>query len=290
MELRHLRYFIAVAEERNFHRAADRLHMAQPPLSLQIRQLEEELGVSLLDRRERPLRLTGAGELVLAQARHVLREAEAVLEIAQRAAHGRAGRLRVALCSSAPYSPAPEMLRQLRREAPELELQIMERRSELQVAMLQEGQLDVGVVRLPLAVPAPGLRFQTIRREGLVAALPARHRLRAKKMLVLRELAGEDFICFPEGAAPALYGQIQAACRNSGFSPRITQHATQMQTIVALVATGLGVALLPEAMRGLRQRGVEYRSLRAPLPQSEIAFAWCEGRETPVLSRLLGMQ
>ena len=288
MELRHLRYFIAVAEELNFRRAAERLRMAQPPLSQQIRQFEGELGTRLIER-GRPARLTAAGEAVLSEARKTLQQAERIREAAQQAARGERGRLRLGLCNSAPYGPLPALLRRFRAAAPEVELAIIERSSEEQRTMLLAGQLDLGALRLPLAQPLDGLRYATVCREELIVALPSDHPLCRRRTVPLRALRGESFISFPPSASPSLFGQIEAACRGAGFAPRIAQEALQMQTIVSLVATGLGVALLPASLRELRRSGVEYRPLGGSTPQTEIVLAWPHDRASALVQRFVDL-
>ena len=274
MELRHLRYFVAVAEELHFSRAAERLHVAQPPLSQQIRKLEDELGVRLLERTRRRVQLTDAGRVVLEEARRTLSQAERVLNAARGAAEGSVGLLRVGFSSSAPYTTLPAILRTFRARFPGVVLNLVERSTEEQVGMLAAGALDVGFLRRPIPDAPESLVVRTILHEPLILALPQEHRLRRQRSIPVRSLAGEPFVLFPRQAAPGLYDEIMALCRRSGFVPRVAQEAVQMQTIVSLVSAGLGVAIVPASMRRLHREHVAYRPLGAGRVMTELAVAY----------------
>src|SRR5215813_4414901 len=197
MELRHLRYLVAVAEELHFGRAAIRLHIAQPPLSQQIRQLEEELGVRLFDRSRRRVQLTDAGRLVVQEARRTLAQAGRVAEAARHAAQGSAGLLRVGFSSSAPYTTLPAILRGFRSQFPDVVLNLFERSTEEQLELLADDAIDIGFVRRPVENPRESLIIKTILREPLVLALPHDHRLGGQHAVHPRSLALEPFILFP---------------------------------------------------------------------------------------------
>src|SRR5208282_909817 len=196
MELRHLRYFVAVAEELHFSRAAERLHMAQPPLSQQIRQLEDELGVQLFERTRRRVQLTDAGRVVLEEARRALVQADRVVAAAHRAAEGAAGFLRVGFSSSAPYTTLPAILRAFRAQFPGVALNLYERSTEEQIELLAAGTIDVALVRRPVENAPESLVIKTILREHLVLAMPHDHRLRSRRSVPVRALANEPFILF----------------------------------------------------------------------------------------------
>ena len=287
MELRHLKYFVAVAEELHFSRAAERLHVAQPPLSQQIRKLEDELGVRLLERTRRRVQLTDAGRTVLEEARRTLSQADRVLSAARSAAEGSVGFLRVGFSSSAPYTTLPAVLRAFRSRFPGVALSLFERSTEEQVGMLTAGALDVGFVRRPIPDAPKSMMVRTILHEPLILAMPQEHRLRRQRSIPIRSLAGEPFVFFPRQAAPGLYDEIIALCRRNGFVPRIAQEAVQMQTIVSLVSAGLGVAIVPASMRHLHREHVAYRSLGAGRVMTELAVAYDGTNSSRVLQAFL---
>jgi DNA-binding transcriptional LysR family regulator len=287
MELRHLRYFVAVAEELHFSRAAERLHIAQPPLSQQIRQLEDELGVRLFDRTKRRVQLTDAGRLVVGEARRALAQAGRVAEAARHAAQGSAGLLRVGFSSSAPYTTLPAILRSFRGQFPHVVLNLFERSTEEQVELLAAGAIDIGFVRRPIEGALESLVVKTILREPLVLALPHDHPLRARRAVNPRALAHEPFILFPRHAAPGLYDQIASICRRAGFRAQVAQEAVQMQTIVSLVSAGLGVAIVPASIRKLHRERVLYRPLRPATATTEMAIAYHHGSRSMVLESFL---
>jgi DNA-binding transcriptional LysR family regulator len=287
MELRHLRYFVAVAEELHFSRAADRLRIAQPPLSQQIRQLEEQLGVRLFDRTHRRVQLTDAGRMVLDEARRTLAQADRVVTTARKAAEGSAGILRVGFSSSAPYTTLPAILRSFRAQFPDVVMNLFERSTEEQVDLLAAGAIDVAFVRRPVENAAESVIIRTILREPLVLALPHDHRLRHQRRVNAHALAGESFILFPRHAAPGLYDQIDSFCRRAGFRPNVAQEAIQMQTIVSLVSAGLGVAIVPASIRNLHRERVIYLPLRPTNAMSEMAVAYDRNNRSHVLLSFL---
>jgi DNA-binding transcriptional LysR family regulator len=288
MELRHLRYFVAVAEELHFGRAAEKLHISQPPLSMQIRALEDELGVTLLNRTQRHVSLTQAGNALLQDARQILERVEQAVRATRRAGRGEIGELAIGFISIADYNVLPIVLREFRHAYPLVNLTLKESTSDAQVDDLVNGRIDVGLLLPPVAEPA--LESAPVLREPLIAALPQGHPLAARKGAIpLSALAEDAFILFPRHRAPGLYDDIVSFCRKAGFSPRIGQEAIQMQTIISLVSAELGVALIPESLRNLQRTGVVYKSLREEGPMTEIHIAWRRGDPLPVLRSFLDL-
>jgi len=287
MELRHLRYFVAVAEERHFGRAAERLHMAQPPLSQQIRQLEAELGARVFARTTRKVELTPAGELLLARARRILADVDAASVDVQRAERGEVGRLSVGFTGSATYELLPSIATALRAELPDVELELHgEMLTPAQVNALLSGTLDVGLLRPP--VHSPDLAVHDIRREPLVVALPADHPLVGDRPVKLTELAGDPFVTYPSHFRSVMHDAAEAACRKAGFTPRVAQEVGETATLVSLVAAGIGVALVPASVQHLRITGAVYRPLAGSTQEVALAVASRVGDPNPVLQRFLG--
>jgi len=287
MELRHLRYFVAVAEELSFTRAADRLHMAQPPLSQQIRQLEDELGAQLFSRTRRRVELTGAGQAVLAEARRVLAQAESVVRVARRFIAGKIGNLKVGFSSSASYATMPVILRTFRARFPEISLILEERSTEEQIALLAVHQLDVGFVRLPVENAPTVFTFKTIVREPLILALPHKHRLGRRRIVPMAALAEEPFIVVARQAVPGFYDQVEMLCRRVGFKPKVAQQAMEIQTIVGLVSAGLGIAIVPASVRGLQGGRVVYRPLAPASAFTEMALVYHSENHSAALGSFL---
>src|ERR1700674_3656745 len=286
MELRHLRYFVTVAEELHFGRAALRLHLSQPPLSMQIKALESEIGTRLLERSRRKVELTPAGALFLRDAREILGRVEQATAAAQRAGRGEVGELTIGFISIADYNVLPLVLSEFRAPYPGGRLNLGEATTDALLRDLAEQRVDVGFVLSP--VQDDRLDTVPLLRGALVAALPERHPLaRGRGPLSLARLADTPFILFPRHMAPGLYDDVVSFCRRAGFSPRVEQEAVQMQTIISLVSAGLGVALIPASMRNLGRTGVVYRSLREKSPQTEILAAWRRGETAPALVRFL---
>lgn len=260
MELRHLRYFVAVAEERHFGRAAERLHMAQPPLSQQIRQLEAELGVTLLRRTTRRVDLTSAGESYLDKVREILSAVDVAGIEARKVDAGLVGRLVIGCVGSATYSLLPTLARSLREELPGIDFSF---RGEMlvpdQVAALLAGSIDLALLRPP--VDASTLLVRHVRTERLVVALPEGHRLTARKRLRIVDLRDEDFIVHPARGRSVMHDLVLTMCREAGFLPRIRHEVAETSTLVTFVASGLGVAVVPEPVASLGVTGATYRPL-----------------------------
>lgn len=285
MELRHLRYFVAVAEELHFGRAAERLRMAQPPLSQQIKRLEEELGVELLRRTKRRVELTEAGEAFLREASLALSQVDVAAEAARRADRGETGTLSVGFVGSAAYEVLPEILKAFRERYPEVEVGLEELTTAQQVRALGEGRIEVGFVRPP--VGEDGLEVETVLREPLVAVLPSDHPLSGQEDVSLGALAEEPFVMTPRRLGPSFYDRIVGACREAGFSPRVVQEAIQMQTIIGMVAAGIGVALVPASEGNLSRRGVVYKPIHDEGLEVELAMAWVPEAPSPTLRAFL---
>lgn len=283
MELRHLRYFVAVAEEKHFGRAAARLRIAQPPLSRAIQGLEKELGFTLFQRNRRQVELTPAGVVFLDHARAIFESVELAVHEAQRASRGESGRVVVAYPSTFAYSGLPELVRAFRTKFPTVEIVLRELSPQQQVEALRNGDIDVGFVRAPFE--EPGLTSELVRSEPLVVALPSGHPLAARKTIPLGLLAKEPFVMFPRVRGPAYFDQLMRLCHDAGFVPRIVQEAPQLD-IVSLVAAGLGVSLLPWSIRKFRRAGIALRPIVGG-PRTELRVAWSTRNASPVLRELL---
>ena len=274
-ELRQLRYFVAVAERLHFGRAAAALHISQPPLSRSIRDLETRVGATLLARSRRRVELTREGARFLEEAKRVLHQLDhAVLEVA-RMAVGDSGRLRLGFVSLADYGVLPGLLKAYKAARPGVALALREMLSPEQAAALAAGELDFGLLLPPVAGE---LEHIVVQRERFLAALPSRHRLaRARGRLQVRELAGESFVMAPRDIAPGLHDIVAGMAARAGFAPRVAQEAIQMQTVVSLVSSGLGVALVPASLANLGRRGVTYRDIADAHPRLDLWLAWRRG-------------
>jgi DNA-binding transcriptional LysR family regulator len=275
-ELRQLRHFIAVAERLHFGRAAAALHISQPPLSRSIRDLEARVGATLLARSRRRVELTPEGARFLEEAKRLLAQLErAVLEIG-RMASGAGGRLRVGFVSLADYGVLPGLLKVYKAARPGVALALREMLTPEQSAALTAGELDFGLLLPPVQVPE--LEHLVVQRERFVAALPSRHRLaHGLGRLAVRELADEAFVMAPREIAPGLHDIVAGLAARAGFAPRVAQEAIQMQTVVSLVSSDLGVALVPACLANLGRRGVVYREIADPHPRLDLWLAWRRG-------------
>ncbi len=285
MELRHLRYFLAVAEELNFSRAAERLHIAQPPLSQQIKDLETELGVLLFERTKRQVKLTPPGRVFFQEAQRVLEQAEWAAEMAKLAAKGQRGRLSIGFNSSATYSVLPKILREYRRNCPDVELILQELTTTQQIESLSDNRIDVGLLYSPLDKEA--LNSLLIYREPLIMALNSHHPLSQAPNPSLEMFKNESFILPPYQIGGGLYKQIMSFFEEVNFVPKLVQEAIQLQTMISLVAGGVGIAIVPASLQNLQLEGVVYRSLQETTPEIEIAVAWRQNNCSPILNKFL---
>jgi DNA-binding transcriptional LysR family regulator len=289
-DFRQLRYFVAVAEELSFTRAAIRLHLSQPPLSQQIQSLERDLGVRLLERDKRNVALTEAGRVFLEEARQILAKAEEARSHVLAAAAGYSGQLRLAYTVSVSFHPAlPQALLRYGQIAPNVRIQLNEMYSEPQFAALLAGQIDVGFVRdePQHTKDARSLRLTVIDREPLLLALPSGHPLAARKSVRLAEVADDAFITQPRELAATLYDRLVKLAAKAGFKPRINQHAQQINGLLALVAAGLGLALVPATMRTVRLAGVSYVPLEDADAYLLLAAASRIQDQSPALEKFL---
>jgi DNA-binding transcriptional LysR family regulator len=283
MELRHLRSFVAVAEELHFGRAAARVHIVQPALSRQIRALEEEMGVRLFERDRRRVALTPAGAAFLDEVGGLFEHVNRAVEAARRADRGERGSLRIAYVPAMASTGLPEMVRSFRNRYPDVDVQLHEMTPTMQVEALLGDRVDVGFVRGPIHEPA--LVTETVLEEPLVAALPSGHRLGNHKRLRLAMLAGEPFVLQARSSGPGSHDQILAVCRSAGFSPRVVQEGSQAE-VASLVASGAGVAIVPASLRAIRRAGVLYRPLHER-PMTRLDMAWRKDEASPVLQAFL---
>lgn len=287
MELRHLRYFVAVAELRHFGRAAELLHISQPPLSQQVRQLEKELGTPLLTRTTRRVELTEAGRAFYTDAVAILADLDAARARVRALADGWSGLLRVGFTGSASYRQLPQVARLKQAFLPDVELQMhSEMLTPAQEHALVEQRLDVGVLRPPVRVP--GLRTRSLSVEPLVLAVPAAHRLATAPAVRVTDLAGEVLLTYPGGARSVVGAEVDAALRRSGTAVERSHEVEQTSSMIALVAAGLGVALVPDSVRALTLDGVRYRPVDG-VGVVELALAWREDDISPVTARFVDM-
>lgn len=285
MELRHLRYFIAVAEERNFSRAARRLNMAQPPLSQQIQQLEKELGVSLFDRDSRPIATTAAGEILLEQCRPLLKRLEDLESRLHLMGSGAAGLLTVGFISSSMYRLLPPVLKTFMEKYPGISLELRELTSLEQEDALRERSIDVGFIR-GFSQEESFINKQLVE-EPLVVAVPEGWKLAKKSAVALKDLRREPFIIFPVKPDPGFANFVKAQCINVGFEPMVVQEVNELQTALSLVASGIGLSIMPGSVRMLQRVGVSYIALREPAPKTAISIIYRRGEPTAVLKLFL---
>lgn len=284
-ELRHLRYFVTLAEELHFGRAAARLGIAQPPLSQQIQRLERALGAELFRRSRRSVELTPTGALLVSEARSLLRHADHVAAAVRRAERGDAGTVRLGFVSSAALEVMPRLVRRVRERAPAIVVEPNELASTEQVAALADGSLDVGIVRAPLA--APGLTLHPLITEPLVIALADFHPLARRRRVRLSALANEPFVLWSRSFNPMFHDAVIGACADAGFRPQIGQEAGEVGTIIGLVAAGLGVSLVPDSLRRARSEGVVYVPVEGRQVEIALALAWFDDRRTALADTLI---
>ena len=287
MELRHLRYFVAAAEELSFRRAAERLRVAQPALSVQIRQLEEELGVSLLDRDRHHVALTAAGKVFLDRSRQILRAADEAVRAAGRAARGETGRLAIGFIAQLSYEWLPNVLRTFRRRHPDVEIALTELTPTSQIEELEARRIDLGIIGLGLPSAHEELEVAVMQEEGLVMALPLDHPLAKRRTLALKELAQDAFIFTSRVDAPTFSPWLLGLCRQAGFEPRIALETDRSPSALNYVAAGFGIAIFPAQIGRIPIPGVRYVALDESTPKYQLCAAWRRDSQSPALEQFL---
>lgn len=290
IETRLLRQFIAVAETLHFNRAAQRLHMAQPPLSQAIRRLEAEIGATLFERTNRSVALTPAGAAFLETARRILDGLDEGVARTRRVAQGMDGHLTMTFINIAPYVSLLRALRDFRLTCPAVAFTLREGTTREQVEALENGTADIGFLRTP-GGSTPDLRFQALLREPLCVALPAGHPLAYQPSIELAKLKDEAFVASPRSLGQGLHDQLIQLCQTAGFRPMVAQEARQLQTLIALVAAGFGIALLPGSLAAQRRDDVVFRAIESDAPMAlthlDLLMAWNPERASPARDRLV---
>ena len=285
MELRQLKYFIAVAEELHFGRAAESLHLSQPALSKQIQALEDSLDIQLLERTKHYCRLTMAGQKFLEKAQRILEEVEEGIQVTKQVASGQMGRVRVGFTEATLYSLAPSIVKTYREHYPQVDLILTSDGTETNVEALRTHRIDVGFVYLPIREPS--LSVYSLYEEIYVAALPSSHRLTRHKEISLESLANEPLIFYPRSLAPVLYAHFIQCCEQAGFLPTIVQEAEPSQTSLGLASAGVGITFVLSAMQNLRAKGVVYRPLISNFLTLELALAWRGEESSPAVHEFI---
>jgi DNA-binding transcriptional LysR family regulator len=289
MELRHIRYFLAVAEAHNFTRAAEKLGIGQPPLSQQIRDLETEVGAQLFHRVPHGAELTEAGHAFLIDARIALAAAENAKLAAQRAARGETGRLALGFTASAAFNPAVTgTIRRFRAEWPGVSLSLFEMNSKLLVEKLARGEIDAAFIRPGLEDPQE-MRLKRMEDEPMLVALPANHKLAASGSIRLAALADEPFVLFPRFVGLSLYDDIARACREAGFELAVAQEAPQIPSVVNLVAAGFGVSIVPASIAKISIEGIVFRPIDGPPLIARLGIAVLKGQRSPVALNMVAL-
>ena len=287
MELRHLRYFAAVAQYLNYSEASRRLHVAQPAISQTILDLEDELSVKLLLRTKRSVQLTAAGTAFLREAEDILRRANEAQQLAQRAARGEVGILGIGFFGTASAPILPALVQAYRRRFPNVELRLFELNPDQQLAAFDEGCIDLGFTRKLPSDRRAEFEEEVVYTDQLAIALPAAHALAKQKVIRLKSLAGEPFVQFHRKGAPGLFDEVIAVCRRAGFSPRIINEPNFMATAMTLVESGLGVSLIPRCVRSLNRPQVVIRPIAPKSAQIPLCVAWRKSAHNPALAAFL---
>jgi len=286
MELRHLKYFIAVAEELHFGRASKRLNISQPPLSQQIMQLEKEIGVQLFSRTNRRVEITPAGLVFLEEARRIMALSDDAVRRTIRADKGEIGRLAVGYIGSANYSLLPQVIREFRKRFQDVDVSLAELNTSNQIEALRDGRIHVGFLRPPQGIENEGLSLETVFSEPLMVAMPQNHHIKGKTAISLHMLAKEPFIMIPRQRGPGFFDYIIALCQKEGFSPHIALEASQFHTIIGLVAAEIGIAIVPATMQRSRFKGVVFRMI-AGEAETVLKMAWVTNNQSLVLHNFL---
>lgn len=289
MELRHLRYFVAVVERKGFREASRFLHVSQPAISKSLTQLERELGLELFARSGRTVRLTAQGEIFYKETLLTLQQADHATEAAQRAGRGEFGTLTLAFCGVATYGFLPRLVQQYKELQPGVQLSLREMNPPRQELAFLQGEIDAGITRLPFPKKlALDLEVKSILREPLVVAVSAAHRFAGRK-LKLEHLSEEPFILLQRAGAPAVYDAILGMCQKSGFAPKIASEADLMHTLFTLVAAGQGIALVPACVMNLRPPGVRFLRLQQDEYKAELVLAWRRDSQPSTLQTFVGL-
>jgi DNA-binding transcriptional LysR family regulator len=295
MDLRHLRYFIAVAEELHFTRAAQRIGIAQPPLTFQIKALESELGVQLFDRQPGKVTLTVPGEVYLEEARAILEHVKKAALRCQLSAQGLVGRLSIGFTESASFrSEVTTALHRYRSLYPRVEMSLEESRTGPLMESLRQGRLDAVFVRLPIGEGGKGgedngIRFSVVSTEPMVVVVPRGHRLAGRKALRLEDLREELFVLYPRATRSGLSEMVVSACEARGFSPKVVQHTPQISSTINLVASALGISIVPACMQGSRAGEVRYIPLKGSGMVASMGLAHRAGSLSPVIQNLVDL-
>lgn len=280
MELRHLRYFVAVATELNFSKAAEKLLVAQPALSTQIADLEREIGTVLLRRNTRTVQLTAAGQTFLTEARSILAAVEAATDKTRRTARGEEGELSIGFFAAPTMLFLPDLIRRFRAMCPNVTIRMYELTPDRQLEAFAAGKIDLGFTR-PLPPGNPGLNTEFLFAERFVAVMPETHPLGSRRQIALSELAAEPYVLLDRSVALGLYDQIIAACRAAGFSPNITHCPDLMATVLTLVAAEQGIGIVPEGVRNLRSQQVLFVPIVPELEPIPLVMCWNAERDSP---------
>jgi DNA-binding transcriptional LysR family regulator len=288
MELRHIRYFLAVAEERNFTRAAEKVGIGQPPFSRQIKDLETEVGARLFHRVPHGAELTEAGSAFLEAVKGFPEQTSRAVRLAQRAARGETGSLRLGYTGAAAYNRAiPLAIRRFRRAYPDVDLSLREANTTLLVEAVESGELDVAFLRTWTDLTGH-LRLRRVAEEPMLAVVPTGHRVSRQKTVNLRDLRSERFVLIPRSVGPDFFDAIVSACRESGFEPDVDQSAApQINSVVSLVSAELGVSLVPPSTQQLRMAGVAYVPIKGRAPTARLSLAHRRGDTSTIVRNFI---
>lgn len=285
MELRHLRYFVAVAEELNFRRAAERLHIAQPPLSAQIKALEDELGTKLFERSTRAVHLTSAGEVLLGHARSLINAAAMAEQHVKSADQGLVGTLRIAILAPAATSKLAKILRGYRQKFPGIQLNLHELTSTEQIQRLRADELDVGLMRPPVVFPELESRF--VEESEMILALPSGHRLARARRIHWTDFHEEPLVLIHPSLQHSYYDPFFAECEKAGAKPTVGQYTSDVQSKMWLISAGLGIAPTTRTIAETKRPGLAFRELPTPLPKVKTVLAWKRSNHSPALRHFL---
>lgn len=283
IENRHLRYFLEVAKTLHMTRAAEHLHIAQPALTQNMQQLEQELGVLLLERKGRRLSLTEAGKVFAEEAENSLRVFHGAQMAARRAERGELGEIVIGFQSTAGLTVLPQLLRQLAERYPGLRVSLREMGSMAQRSALRQGEIDAAIM---YALPDPEFSHYMLVPESLVFCLPESHPLATRESIALKDVLGETFILPAAEVAELLHQAVLAECADAGFQPRHTQNVSTAQTALGLVSAGFGVALLPASVRCIEREGVAMRPIRNSRLQAQLTLMWSPKHPSPIIPKL----